>query len=83
MMLTVDGYGNPQNKRVFFYANPVPTCSNSAGCAVSPTKILPLPTAQPTDAAFDLDSNLVIVDQTWTRAVFYAGTDVASWASAP
>jgi sugar lactone lactonase YvrE len=84
MMMTVDGYGNPLDKRVFFYANPVPTCGNpSAGCAVGPTKILPLPAAQPTDAAFDPDGNLVVSDQTWPRVTFFAGADVAAWMSAP
>jgi hypothetical protein len=81
--MTVDGYGNPQGNRVFFYASPVPTCTASGGCAVAPTKIFPMTASQATDSSWDADGNLVVADQTWTRVLFFAGADVRSWMSAP
>jgi hypothetical protein len=82
MLMTVDGYGNPQGKRVFFYKDPVPTCSSS-GCAVASTKIFPMLSSQPTDSYWDPSGNVVVMDQTWTRVLFFAGADVSTWISAP
>jgi sugar lactone lactonase YvrE len=83
MMMVVDGYGNPLGKRVFFYSNPVPSCTLISGCPVSPSKILPFAAAQPTDVEFDPDGNMIIMDQTWTRVGFFASSDVTTWMNAP
>jgi hypothetical protein len=75
LLVTVDGYGNPQGKRAFFYKNPVPTCTVTTGCAVPPSKIFPLTAGQPADSSFDPDGNLVVLDHTWNRVLYHAATD--------
>jgi hypothetical protein len=82
MILTGDGYGNPQGKRAFFYRNPVPSCTIAAGCAVAPTSIFPLTAAQPADSSFDPDGNLIVLDHTWNRVLFHAAVDVSAWIAA-
>ena len=79
MLLTGDGYGNPQGKRGFFYKTPLPSCTNPAGCAVAPSIVFPLTASQPADSSFDPDGNLVILDHTWNRVLFHAASDVAAW----
>lgn len=82
MLLTSDGYGNPQGKRAFFYKNPLPSCGNSAGCAVAPSSIFPLTASQAADSSFDPDGNLVILDHTWNRVLYHTAADVSAWIAA-
>ncbi len=82
MLLTVDGYANPQGKRAWFYKNPLPSCTNPAGCAVAPSAVFPLIAAQAADSSFDPDGNLVILDHTWSRTQYWAGADVTAWINA-
>jgi hypothetical protein len=77
--MALDGYSNPQGQRAFYYANPLPACSDSNGCYVPFTAIFPSIGAQLTDVAFDANENLVLMDATWSRVQFYAGTDVSTW----
>lgn len=81
MIMVMDGYGNPNNKRVFYYANPLPTCSDPKGCFVPHTKVFPAINSQPQDVAFDANNNLAILDHTWNRILFYKSSDVTAWLS--
>jgi hypothetical protein len=80
MMMVLDGYENSDTHRVFYYANPLPTCaSNNPGCYVPFTSIFPTLAAQPTDVSFDSSGNLVIMDQTWSRVLYYTASDYTAW----
>jgi hypothetical protein len=82
MILSVDAYGNLYNERVYYYANPVPTCNQSGGCAVPATAIFGSTHAQPASVSFDSSGNLAILDHTWNRVLFYKAADVTSWIAA-
>jgi len=69
MLLTADGYGNPYLKRVFWYDNPLPDCETP--CRVVPSRILPLPVAQPRESSWDKDGNVVLLDHTWNRVLLF------------
>ncbi len=71
MVMVVDGYGNDQNERVYWYNDPLPPCVS--GCNVPHTAILPITAAQPADASFDSEDNLAILDHTWQRTLFFQG----------
>jgi hypothetical protein len=82
MILSVDAYGNVTSERVYYYTNPVPTCSQPGGCVVPPTAIFPGIHSQPSSVSFDATGNMAILDHTWNRILLYRGTDVSSWMAA-
>jgi hypothetical protein len=81
MIMVLDGYeGNGPTQRVFYYATPLPSCSsNNPGCYVKYTSIFPSMNSQPTDVSFDSSGNLVVMDQTWARVLYYTAASYASW----
>ena len=82
MILSVDAYGNLFNERVYYYANPVPTCNQSGGCFVPATAIFPSSNSQAASVSFDATGNLAVLDHTWNRVLFYKGADVTAWMAA-
>lgn len=68
MLLSADGYGNPQHYRLFLYDDPAP----EGVSAVPPSGVVPLPFAQAADSAWDEAGRVVILDHTWNRAVLIA-----------
>jgi hypothetical protein len=82
MILSTDAYGNLNTERVYYYANPVPTCTVSGGCVVSPTAIFPATNGQPASVAFDAAGNLALLDHTWNRVLFYKAADMTAWMAA-
>jgi sugar lactone lactonase YvrE len=80
MIMVLDAYENTPFHRVFYYATPLPNCSSSnPGCYVPFTSIFPVQAGQPTDVSFDSSNNMALMDQTWARVTYYAGTDYAAW----
>jgi hypothetical protein len=79
MLMVCDGYGNPNDKRVFYYANPLPACSAAGGCYVPHTKVFPVMSSQPADVSFDASNNSTIMDHTWNRVLFFGSSDVNAW----
>ncbi|MGC4087212.1 MAG: hypothetical protein QM756_04770 [Polyangiaceae bacterium] len=79
MILTVDAYHNAVSERVYYYKDPVPSCTYASGCFVPPTAIVPGLNSQPFSAAFDNLGNLGIIDNTWNRLLYYSSADVAPW----
>jgi len=69
MIITADGYGNLLNKRVFKYDNPLPVCNSP--CRVEPNLTIPVAGAQLSNPTFDSEDNLIILDHTWNRVLFF------------
>jgi len=82
MILTVDAYGNTFDERVYYYANPVPTCNQQGGCAVPARAIFGSTNAQPASVSFDSAGNLAVLDHTWNRVLYYKAADVTAWLAA-
>lgn len=80
MLVTADAYGvsrdkcggvigNPLGKRVFLYNNPLPDCPTS--CRVESSSVIPIAGAQLSNPTWDNDGNLIILDHTWNRVLFF------------
>lgn len=72
MLVVADAYGNPSQKRVFGYNNPL-TCTNpaTAPCSVAATSVFPVVGSQLAHPSFDKDGNLAILDHTWNRLLYF------------
>src|SRR3989338_4706424 len=69
MIMTVDGYGNGLNDRLFLYDKPTPFCSRN--CSVPYSRVLPIETAQPSDVFFDSEGNMGLPDHSWSRVLYF------------
>ncbi len=74
MLMVVDAYGNYQNQRVFLYDMPLPACSTQ--CSVPHSSVIPLTVSQASDASYDREGNLVILDHTWNRTLYFSNDQV-------
>jgi hypothetical protein len=73
MLMTVDAYGNVQNERIYLYNDPVPTCESP--CAVAPDDMGTLTTSQPSDSSWDSQDNLIVLDHTWNRVLYFSAPE--------
>lgn len=64
MLLTVDGYGNPQGQRLFLYHNP------QTGTTPAPYNVITPSFGQAAFAAFITDNDVAVEDHTWDRVLF-------------
>jgi DNA-binding beta-propeller fold protein YncE len=82
MALTVDGYGNPLTSRLFVYDDPSPQVRAPGGTtrplqAPLPDVVVGVPFNQPSDAAWDGEGRLLVLDHTWNRVVLFDGVPAA------
>ena len=68
MAMTVDGFDNPLESRVFIYNNPVPT----GVTAPRPSGRIPLNADQGGSSSWDASGRLAIMDHNWSRVVLIA-----------
>ncbi|MFA5828311.1 MAG: hypothetical protein WC841_03050 [Candidatus Shapirobacteria bacterium] len=69
MVMVTDGYGNDYQKRSYLFDNPLPACSQP--CRVDASRVIPIPGSQLSSPSFDKDGNLVVLDHTWNRVLFF------------
>lgn len=83
MLMTVDGYGNPNSERIFLLSNPLPSCLSPCRIDINfsvlnpgtrpenSAYIIPISAAQPADSSWDNRGNAVIIDHTWNRILLF------------